>query len=206
MKTTVYLNSHLKSGLTISKNLNVWTPSEYATQHSQAQKQPKELIHPFAHCWFVLLFVCLLVFIIYFYKIYLFLFFSQWKAFSCYGVRAWLLTVTIFVKKYHVYEKLYMDKAACSQKEKDFPSITRLCSPVHSTTELVMTTGKGVIRDSREGDKKVHPGLGSKQTHHIMECGSSGLILDGKVFGMRRKTRHLLLQFDFTYFMHPLRN
>lgn len=62
-------------------------------------------------------------------------------------------------------------------------------SPVYNTAGLVLTTREGVRGDSRKGNKKVfvHPGLGPKLSHSMMEGGSSGLIPDGKGICLRRK-------------------
>lgn len=75
-------------------------------------------------------------------------------------------------------------------------------SPVHSTAGLVLERGEGARRNCSEGDKKVHPGLGPKLSHAMMESRGSGLIPDGKGTWMRRKKLYLPLQFEFIYPVH----
>lgn len=74
--------------------------------------------HPFAHCWVVF----------FFFNFWFSPRCSLWKPFSCDSVRTRSVIITICVKKSHVWFymiNLCMDKAACSQYDKDFPSITK---------------------------------------------------------------------------------
>lgn len=60
-------------------------------------------------------------------------------------------------------------------------------SPAHSTAGLVLQTGAGARRNRSEGEEKVHPGLGPKLPHSMMDSRSSRLLPDGKGTWMRRK-------------------
>lgn len=68
--------------------------------------------------------------------------------------------------------------------------LPRFESPVHNTARLVLTVREAVRGTVGKGTKKkvlVHPGLGPKLSHSMMEGGSSGLIPDGKEICLRRK-------------------